>query len=98
MPFKKKTAAAPEEEKKDTGAADQVEVQEQEQAEEQADIPTVEEVSKLPIDEFRGCLIDLGIKFTNGLDEKSRILTPAEVEQLKVIIEVFNAVNVVMPK
>lgn len=96
MPFKKKTAAAPEEEKKDTGAADQVEVQEQ--AEEQADIPTVEEVSKLPIDEFRGCLIDLGIKFTNGLDEKSRILTPAEVEQLKVIIEVFNAVNVVMPK
>lgn len=96
MAFKKKTAAAPEEEKKDTGAADQEEVQEQ--AEEQADIPAVEEVSKLPIDEFRGCLIGLGIKFTNGLDEKSRILTPAEVEQLKVIIEVFNAVNVVMPK
>ena len=90
MAFKKKTTAAPEEEKKDTGAEDQVE--------EQADIPTVEEVSKLSIDEFRGSLIDIGIKFTKGLDEKSRLLTPAEVEQLEVIIKVFNSVNVVMPK
>ena len=89
MAFKKKTAAAPEEEKKDTGAEDQVE--------EQADIPTVEEVGKLTIDEFRDNLIDLGIKFTEGLDKKSRILTPAEVEQLEVIIKVFNSVNVVMP-
>lgn len=90
MAFKKKTTAAPEEEKKDTGAEDQVE--------EQADIPTVEEVSKLSIDEFRDSLIDIGIKFTKGLDEKSRLLTPAEVEQLEVIIKVFNSVNVVMPK
>ena len=89
MAFKKKTTAAPEEEKKDTGAEDQVE--------EQADIPTVEEVGKLTIDEFRDNLIDLGIKFTEGLDKKSRILTPAEVEQLEVIIKVFNSVNVVMP-
>ena len=90
MAFKKKTTAVPEEEKKDTGAEDQVE--------EQADIPTVEEVSKLSIDEFRDSLIDIGIKFTKGLDEKSRLLTPSEVEQLEVIIKVFNSVNVVIPK
>ena len=92
MAFKKKTVAAPEEEKKDTGATDQVEVQEQ------ADLPTVEEAALLTDKDFRQRLIDYGVAKTEDLTERRLPMNAQEVENLNALIKLYQAVSVVMPE